>query len=832
MKTINFGIDLGTTNSVIAKAEGGRIELFRNPITHRETLPSVVGFRKGRILVGQKAREYLERDPENVVGTFKRKMGTSERYSIASLEKDVSPVELSAEVLKELKNFVHTGEEVEATVITIPASFDTIQSNATKEAGYKAGFAHVVLLQEPVAASLAYVNKNEDDDEILDGQWLVYDLGGGTFDVALVRIEDGDMRVVDHEGNNFLGGTDFDALIVERLIVPEMYKQGKFENLEQSLKSASGKYNSLFFRLMHKAEAAKIELSATEETEIEFEVEDESGEELDMVVTIRRADFERLILPYITDTVSMIHNILARNDVGPDDLRFVLMIGGSTLIPKVREKIGNDLGLPVNCNIDPTNAVAVGAAHYAATRTYNKGISLEKTYSGEDGGRNVDVKFAYQKTSQEPEEYFVAQFSGTINDLMYRIVREDGGFDSGLKMVQARVEEDLPLVENTFNYFQFTVYDRQGNTVLGNLPTIGIAHGKFSVTGQPLPNDICLEVDDVENETTRLELIFAKNDILPLRRTLTKEVTRTIQQGAKDKVVINVLEGPESALPTVNQQIGIIAVTGEELDRDLIKGSDIEITVEISESRDLRITTYLLMTDQEFMDVFTASERTVHLGKLIDELTQLVNQAAYEWAKIEDQEEGELAEKIGEIHIQLEALLARAQALTEDDVTDTKFQLDDQKRKLAQALSNLTRESAITDLKLDFFSAKRYCRTMVEAQGTDYEKKSFEEILAGEKVMLKHNNVHQIKDATARLRDLASTIRWRDPEYLKWLFYNHYNDGRDDYLDKEKSAALIVSGVTAANNDDVSTLQHVINALWELLPRRSKTGFTKGTGIG
>jgi molecular chaperone DnaK len=136
-------------------------------------------------------------------------MGTAESFKIKSINESKTPIELSAQVLKELKTFVNTGDTLDAVVITIPASFDTIQSNATKEAGIQAGFKQVVLLQEPIAASLAYANMKK-EREMKEGQWLVYDLGGGTFDVALIKIKDGEMKVLDHEGDNFLGGADFD----------------------------------------------------------------------------------------------------------------------------------------------------------------------------------------------------------------------------------------------------------------------------------------------------------------------------------------------------------------------------------------------------------------------------------------------------------------------------------------------------------------------------------------------------------------------------------------------------------------------------------------------
>ena len=214
-KMINFAIDLGTTNSLVAKFNKGTVEVFKNPNGFKETLPSVVGFRNDRILVGEQARTYLEKDPKSVVSRFKRKMGTTESFKIKSLGQSKTPIELSAFVLKELKTFIHTGEVPEAVVITIPASFDMVQSNATKEAGYAAGFKQVVLLQEPIAASLAYANKEKGMD-LKNSQWIVYDLGGGTFDVALVRIVAGELKVVDHEGDNYLGGADFDALMVER----------------------------------------------------------------------------------------------------------------------------------------------------------------------------------------------------------------------------------------------------------------------------------------------------------------------------------------------------------------------------------------------------------------------------------------------------------------------------------------------------------------------------------------------------------------------------------------------------------------------------------------
>jgi molecular chaperone DnaK len=366
---INYGIDLGTTNSAIAKFTKGEVNVFNNPTDFgRNTLPSVVGFKKDKIFVGSKAKELLEKDPKSVVGTFKRKMGTAESFKIRAINESKTPIELSSIVLKELKTFLPPSENIEAVVVTIPASFDMIQSNATKEASLQAGFKQVVLLQEPIAASLAYANMKK-EKELKNGQWLVYDLGGGTFDAALVRIKDGEMRVLDHEGDNFLGGADFDMLIVEKFLIQKINEKYSFRNLEEDLKSASGKFNAKFYVLLRRAEEAKILLSAKSSAEIVVDgLTDDNGNDIDEEIIITRSEFNDLIREYIDGSIDMVRKILTRNSLKPNELQFTLMVGGSSYIPYVRQRVEEVLQIPINCEIDPTSAVAVGAAYYAATK--------------------------------------------------------------------------------------------------------------------------------------------------------------------------------------------------------------------------------------------------------------------------------------------------------------------------------------------------------------------------------------------------------------------------------------------------------------------------------
>lgn len=827
---INFGIDLGTTNSAIARFDKGQVYIFRNPTGQKDTLPSVVAFRKGRIIIGEKAREYLLRTPQQVAGGFKRKMGTSETYSFEDIEGKKTPTELSAYVLKELKNFVHTAENIEAAVITIPASFDTIQSNATKEAGHLAGFEQVVLLQEPIAASLAYANKDE-ADSFEEGQWLVYDLGGGTFDVALVHIQDGEMKVLDHEGDNFLGGNDLDKEIVEKLVVPYLEISGDFENLLQEMKSASGKYNKLYHTLLYKAEEAKIQLSGSDEAEIEFETTDDHGELVEAYVVITKEQFEALVEPFLERTIDMMRNIIDRNGLTKENLKFVLMVGGSTYIPYVRAQVTERLGIAVNTQVDPTTAVAVGAAFFAGTKPKKIG----KTTSTSTDQR-LTVAVAYQKASQEEKEYFTAKFEGDISGLFYRITRQDGGFDSGLKALEGQIKEYLPLVKDNFNVFDLKILDEQNNALEIEIPDIGIAQGRYSVVGQPLPNDICLEIDDVENQQTGLEVVFEKNSILPLKRTFLKQVTRTLAKNSEDHIIIHILEGPGYALPAANQPIGFIKISGKDLDRDLIKGSDVEIVLEMSESRDLKITVYLMMTDQEYGNVFKPSVRHVSKDRLVQALKSMVLTIKEEVYDAEINGNYEAAQKLVDLEYELIDLLDQSEKMTVDDITDEKYQIEDRKRKIAQHVDALTRDKHIIKVKNKYFQAKRNIEYVLATyDATDTDRQSYQEILADEKVYLASNSSLKIQGIIDRLNELNVRVVWRSPKYLVELFSDLAQGRRGRFTRPEDASVLIDTGWKAIDERNYDQLRICINQLWNLLPpqiRQEQKKFSSGTGIG
>lgn len=823
---INFAIDLGTTNSLIAKFDNGVVEVFKNPNGFKETLPSVVGFRNNRILVGEQAGTYLEKDPKSVVGCFKRKMGTTESFRIKSLGQSKTPVELSEFVLKELKTFIHTGEVPEAVVITIPASFDMVQSNATKEAGYAAGFKQVVLLQEPIAASLAYANK-EKGVELKKSQWIVYDLGGGTFDVALVKIVAGELKVVDHEGDNYLGGKDFDSAVAERLIAPQLEKLGKFTDLVTQMKSDSGRFNTLWYSLLRLAEEAKIELSAKTSAEIDFgriNVEDENGKAIDDYIEITRSEFEALIKDAVDNTAAMLKKILTRNSLRPHDLKFVLMVGGSTYIPFVRKRIGELLGIPVNTGINPTNAIVAGAAYFAATKEVNldEGAVQEASCPG-----GLKVKVAYNRTSQEHEEMFSARVAGNVNDLFYRIRREDGGYDSGLKELTTRLMEDLPLQADAYNLFSFTIYDASNNPIPIDLDSIQIAQGKYSVAGQMVPHDLSLVRDTADGRDTRLDCIFEKNSIIPARAKRTVEVSRAVSRNSADEVIkIIVVEGPKENHHAANRKQGELLIRGKQLKRDVPRGTEIDLTFELSESRDLTVTGYINPSGPEFSQVFAPQYREVNVDVLADEVELLEKRITAEMEEALENQQYEIAHEIEKLRDDVLHLRHATVRITLDDVTDDKMKLDGTKCRIAQELGQLTGGKQLLRLRSEYQTVKEEASDIVNESGNDLERRQLREVVTREHTFLHSTTPKKLEEAIIDLRRVEFQILRRKPDFLMAVF-NQLIEKREVFNDQPQARNLIAAGRRHIATEDWDKLDEVICCLHRLFPE----GETDSAGL-
>ena len=344
-KTI--GIDLGTTNSCVCVFEGGEAKVIANPEGERTT-PSVVAFKNGEIIVGGAAKRQMVTNPDTV-SSVKRLMGTSEK--VEANGKKYTPEEISAMILGDLKKTAeaYLGETVTKAVITVPAYFNDAQRQATKNAGKIAGLEVERIINEPTAAALAYGLDKQDKTE----QILVYDLGGGTFDVSILEIGDGVFEVKSTSGNNRLGGDDFDKKIMDYLVA-EFKKENGIDLSKDKMAMQ---------RIKDAAEKAKKDLSGVTTTQISlpFLSQGEDGP-LHLELSMTRAKFEELTRDLVDSTLEPVRNALKDAGLTKNDIDKVILVGGSTRIPKVQEIIKNELGKEPSKGVNPDEVVAMGAA--------------------------------------------------------------------------------------------------------------------------------------------------------------------------------------------------------------------------------------------------------------------------------------------------------------------------------------------------------------------------------------------------------------------------------------------------------------------------------------
>ena len=343
-----IGIDLGTTNSCVAVMEGGEPTVITNPEGARTT-PSVVAFTKtGERLVGQVAKRQAITNPDRTISSIKRDMGTDRKVTID--DKSYSPQEISAMILQKLKSDAESylGETVSQAVITVPAYFSDAQRQATKDAGKIAGLEVLRIINEPTAAALAYGLDKDNDQKI-----MVYDLGGGTFDVSILEIGDGVFEVLATSGNNRLGGDDFDEKVMNYL-ADEFQKENGIDLRQDKM---------ALQRLKEAAEKAKIELSGVMSTNINlpFITADQSGpKHLD--ITLTRAQFDSLTADLVEKTMEPTRNALRDAGLSAGDINKVLLVGGSSRIPAVQDAVQKFIGQEPHKGINPDECVAIGAS--------------------------------------------------------------------------------------------------------------------------------------------------------------------------------------------------------------------------------------------------------------------------------------------------------------------------------------------------------------------------------------------------------------------------------------------------------------------------------------
>ncbi len=594
--TIDYGIDLGTTNSAIALATGPSTEIIKNNLD-ADTTPSAVHInRAGSLWVGQSARSKLadERAEHDVHVEFKRRMGTAHEHLFKSSGRKLLPEDLSAEMLKSLRADVaqKRGEDLTAAVLTVPAAFGLHQCEATKRAAALAGFTHAPLLQEPIAAALAYGFQKHD----AKAYWLVFDFGGGTFDAALVRSEQGTMSVVNHAGDNFLGGADIDWEIVEKLLVPKVREQFKAPDFGRGHEPS--RYDLV--RLKTAAEAAKIDLSRQKSTWVEVDLRGFGPGSNVLEVELTREDIAAAARPSVLRAVELTRRVLGSQGLDPSAVEKLVFVGGPTLAPYFRELVTEQLRIPFDLSVDPLTVVARGAAIFASGQRVAAPSAASKPVAVGAAPAAHRVELVYKPVGADAEPLVGGKVTTpagvAATDCSIEFINTHNKWRSGRLPLGAggTFRLNLRAEADRRNDFKIELHDALGAPCQVEPAELSYTIG-LVVEEQTLIHNLGVAMAD-----NQVSQHFPKGAGLPAKSTRTYRTTTALSHNTSGSLLrIPIIEG-DHRLADRNFLIGTVEISAGQVHRDLPLGTEIEVTLHMDASRLLHVVAYVPLLDEEF----------------------------------------------------------------------------------------------------------------------------------------------------------------------------------------------------------------------------------------
>jgi molecular chaperone DnaK len=827
--TIDFGIDLGTTNSEIAVIEGNDVHIFKNNENTENTPSAIYIDRRERLFVGRKAKDRAEEDPDNVRVEFKRDMGLQQQYSFAATGRVLTPEECSAEVLKSLRSDVQqrTGEDVRAAVITVPAMFELPACDATRRAAQLAGIENAPLLQEPIAAAIAY-GFQADADNVF---WLVYDLGGGTFDASLVSVRDGRISVVDHDGENHLGGKDFDWLLIEELVLPELRRQYRLDGLQRG----NAKYRTALAKLKAVGEKTKIELSRRPSAILELPdlCDDERGTSVDVDIEITQEAYARVIAPAVERSLSICRRILERNKIGAGEMEKLILVGGPTLTPALRGMLQQGLNIPLDVAIDPITAVARGAAIFAGAQPLGKDVS--SFVPAAPGVLQLDL--AYEPITPDSEPFIGGKLQtndGGAPAPGHRIefVRSDGLWRSGLIPINegGAFSIELRLQERKPNTFHVEVQSAQGSKTGVQPASFTMTHG-LGVDNPPLPRSLGVALAD-----NKVQVYLAKDTQLPARGRAVHRTARAFTAGVGDELLhIPIVEG-EHPRANRNRLIGTLAIPGHKLRRDLRAGAEIEVRIEMDASRALKMSAYIPDLDQEFDEVQGQTSSVIStqqvLGKELAAQRERLKFLHEDVNSIEGVDAQEARNLLFMLEMQdtlqdIERLVAAS-----GDEADAAKTADERLKDFAAQLDRAEDLIEWPKTESDALRGLESARQAVERSSDSNLHGQLRTLESELQAALRARDKETVAARTQDAGDLWFNAHQSNPNFWIALYESAREKPVSLYRDSYAAQRLLEQGQDALNRRDIQNLRRIVNDLFDLLPVDERATMTANFGSG
>lgn len=809
--TVDFGIDLGTTNSALAVVTGDEVSVVRNNEGMDHTPSAVWLPRPGAARVGRAARDRAAADPANVHAEFKQEMGLNDavrRFDRAGVA--LTPVQLSAEVLKSLRADVVAaglGEAPRAAVITVPAAFQLHQNEATGEAARLAGFTGTCpLIQEPTAAAFAYGFHARDTD----AYWMVFDLGGGTFDAAVVTTRDGQLQVVDHAGDPHLGGKDIDWAIVERLLVPAVVREYGLAGFARD----DERWLASFARMKSAAEDAKIALSRVDRVVLYADLTDGTKPVGTLEYALTRAELERVAEPFYVRAVNRCRAALAEANLHADDVDRLLLVGGATLAPGLRAMLADPrdgLGIALDVSQDPTTVVARGAAVYAGT------VPLPRSPVHPAPGE-LAVQLDHPRTTSLTRVAVTGKLhaDGTGYEVVLANATTRPPFRSPRTAVGAdgTFAVDVPLRELAVNTVTIEAYDAAGDRRRLTGDTATIRHWANEPARPVLTNTI-----GVAQASGALEPMVEKGRSLPATERKLFHTTSELRRSDPDGVIrIPIMEG-ERTRADRNLRVAVVEIRPRDVPIDLPKGSDVEVTVTIDESRRVSAVAEVPLVNEQFdaeidlgdvptPDADTLRYRLSEAETRLDRLRTSARRtgpggAAEMLARIEAEEPVQTAR--GAVHAAVRDSAAAAAA-------------DRQLRDLMAALDEVADTLALPAVLDRVAELLADCREMVGRLGDASDRAELADLERRLATVRADGAAAAARDLESRAADLHITLLKRDGSAFDVGLFYALREMQPTLESPHRAAELVAEGEQAVAAQRWDVLRGVNQRLGRLVP--------------
>lgn len=816
---IDYGIDLGTTNSSICRMEKGEPVVIKTD-SLKETLPSCVSInKKGGQRVGdgaynsmksdkRRATKSWKKEDSNTYIEFKRTMATDTKYHCSNAGKDFSSEELSAEVLKTLKSFV-IDEVFRSVVITVPAKFTVGQKTATIEAAKMAGFDHCELLQEPIAASFAYGLSSEQKN----GIWMVFDFGGGTFDAALLKVEDGIMQVFDTAGDNYLGGKDLDAAIVESIIIPYLKENYSIDGI-----LADKEKNAVLRDAMKTyAEDVKNQLSFKDSEDILSNLgdlgEDEDGEEIELDLTVTQQQVFDAMRPIFQKAVDICKALMDKNNLKSSDLNKLILVGGPTHSPLIRQMLKEQITPNVDTSIDPMTAVATGAALYASTKDADV-----KESDIELGTIKLDI--GYEATSVEQTEWVSVKLdkagSGAScpSKVLVEFVRSDNAWSSG----KTEIDEmgnviEANLIEGKSNAFSVVCYNDKGDQMSCFPSEITIIQGS-KVGSAPLPYNIGIAIwDEYKNKAVfRAATGLEKNKPVPAVGVVNGlSTSKQLRPGlASDLLTVPIYQcedDPEvGRTAALYEYVADVVVTGEEVESLIPENSPVDITLKVDSSEQMTMDIYFPSADFTISKSLDTSKK-----QSVGEAEKLIPQMMRDAQKD--------INRLAESGVNIETLQNELNSVMDEDKNSQ------EKKAVLQHMKEVLRKIEDEDAGSEWDRLEREIREEFERlekadnelgndkshQLTSHLRSQTDQVIRSKNVLMGRDLLDQIRTVFFQLTMIYQCI------YLIRDCSNNFSRFR--WKDSSRARQLVNQGMAIiGNNPTVEQLQPIAAQLINLMP--------------